>query len=171
MTSNLLFAVNALLAEAAASSPLQFRIDTLIFSLLIFVILVVLLAQYAWNPIMDGLEKREKSIANNIDEARAANEKAQATLAQYEQKIASGGSRKRRRMIAEAKVDAERARKRIMEEAGAEAQRQRERTIAEINAARDAAVRELAERSVDSAVVPGRFPAGQGTPVGRSRPD
>ncbi len=151
MTSNLLLALNVLMAEGTPPSPLQFRIDTLIFSLLIFVVLVLLLARYAWNPIMEGLEKREKSIADNIDEARAANEKAQATLAQYEQKI-QAAAEETARMMTTAKADAERARQRIVEEANAEAQRQRERAVAEINAARDAAVRDLAERSVDSAV-------------------
>ena len=151
MTSNLMMALSGLLAEGAAASPLQFRIDTLVFSLLVFVLLVVLLARYAWKPIIEGLDKREKSIADNIDHAREANEKAQATLAQYEQKIQAAAD-ETARMMADARADAERARQRIVEEANAEAQRQRERAVAEINAARDAAVRELAERSVDSAV-------------------
>lgn len=151
MTTDTFLFLTRLLAAGDAAPPLQFKIDTLIFSLLIFVILVLILARYAWKPIMDGLEKREASIHNEIDEARAANEKAQATLAQYEQKMQAAAD-ETVRMMAEAKADAERARQRIVEEANNEAQRQRERAVTEINAARDAAVRELAERSVDSAV-------------------
>jgi F-type H+-transporting ATPase subunit b len=140
-----------LLAEAAATPPLQFRLDTLIFSLLIFVILVIVLAKYAWRPIMDGLERRENSIAQNIEDARVANEKAQATLAMYEQKL-KANAEEARRLIEEARKDADRAREKILADANAEMQRQRERALAEISAATSAAVRELAERSVDSAV-------------------
>ena len=139
-----------LLAESAAP-PLQVRIDTMIFSLIIFGLLLLVLWKYAWGPIMQGLEKREKSIAKDIDDARTANEKAQAVLAQYEQKM-QAAAEETSRMMTEARADAERARQRIVEEANAEAQRQRDRAVAEINAARDAAVRDLAERSVDSAV-------------------
>jgi F-type H+-transporting ATPase subunit b len=141
-----------LLAEGAAVSPMQFRIDTLIFSLLIFVVLAVVLARYGWRPIMDGLERREKSIAQSINDANTANQKAQAILAQYEQRL-KAASDEAARMMAEAKADADRARERMLNEAKEEAQRQRDRAVAEISAARDAAVRDLAERSVDSAVI------------------
>lgn len=151
MTSTCLYTLSLLLAEGAAASPIQFRIDTLIFSLLIFVILVLLLARFAWKPIMTGLEKRETGIVTSINDAREANEKAQAILAQYEQKLKAAAD-ETAKMIADAKTDAERARDKIVSEAREEAKRQRDRAVTEIAAARDAAVRELAERSVDSAV-------------------
>ena len=152
MSTNFLYQLNLLvLASGEAAPPLQFRLDTLIFSLLIFVILVLLLAKFAWKPIMDGLDAREKNIAGNINDARAANEKAQATLAQYEQKLQAARD-EASAIVAEARQDAQRAREKILAEAGEEAQRQRERAVAEITAARDLAARDLAERSVDSAV-------------------
>ncbi len=140
-----------LLAAGSAKPPLQFRIDTLLFSLLIFVILLIVLLKYAWKPIIEGLDAREKSIADEIQNARIANEQAQAKLASYEEKIASVKD-EAAAVIAEAKVDATAAKERIMAEAAAEAQRTRERALAEIHTAKDAAVRELAESSVDSAV-------------------
>ena len=88
MTTNLLVEFNSmLLASAEAAPPLQFRVDTLLFSLLIFFGLLFLLGKFAWKPIMDGLEKRESNIAGSIHDAQSANEKAQALLAQYEQKL------------------------------------------------------------------------------------
>ncbi len=152
MFANMPIPLISLLAEtAAAAPPVQFRLDTLVFSLLIFVILVIVLARYAWHPIIDGLERREKSIARNIDDARTANEQAKATLAQYEQKM-KATAEEARRIVDEARKDGDRAREKIVAEANAEAQRQRERAIAEITAAKNAAIRELAERSVDSAI-------------------
>lgn len=151
MSIDFLFSAVQLLAEGEAAPPLQFRIDTLIFSLLIFVLLVLLLAKYAWKPIMDGLEKREQSIAKDINDAKTANEKALSTLAQYENKLQAARD-EASALVAEAKKDAEVAREKILARANEEAQRQREKAVAEIRAARDQAVRELAERSVDSAV-------------------
>ena len=140
-----------LLASAEAAPPLQFRVDTLLFSLLIFIGLLLLLGKFAWKPIMEGLEKRESNIAGNMNDAMAANEKAQALLAQYEQKIQSARE-EAAVMVAEAKEDAMRSREKILAEANEDAQRQRDKAVAEINAAKDQAVRELAQRSVDSAV-------------------
>ena len=55
-------------------------------------------------------------------------------------------------ILAEAKQDALAQKEKIVGEAQSEAQRQREKAIADIAAAKDAAVRDLAEKSVDSAV-------------------
>jgi F-type H+-transporting ATPase subunit b len=140
-----------LIAAGAAKPPLQFRIDTLVFSLLIFVILLLVLLKYAWKPIMEGLDAREKSIADEIDSARIANEQAQAKLASYQEKI-SNAEEEAAAVIAEARSDANAVKERILAEANEEAQRTRDRAMAEIENAKTAAVRELAESSVDSAV-------------------
>ena len=139
-----------LLAEGA-KPPLQFRIDTLIFSLLIFAILLFVLLKYAWKPIMDGLEAREKSIADDIQNAQLASDQAQAKLASYEEKMANA-DKEAAAVIAEAKDDANAERDKILAQAAEEAQRTRDRALADIEAAKNAAVRELAESSVDSAV-------------------
>ncbi len=131
--------------------PLYVGLDLLLFTLVIFLLLLFLLRKYAWDPIVQGLDKREQSIADEINNAKVANEKAQATLAQYEQRLQAAGE-EAARVVNEARQEAEKAKERIIAEAHQETKRQRERAIAEINAAKDQAVRELAERSVDSAV-------------------
>lgn len=140
-----------LIASAVARPPLQLSIDTLVYSLVIFVILLIVLHKFAWKPIMGGLELREKGIADDIENARLANENAQAQLAAYEQQIA-GAADEAAALIAEAKHDALGAKEKIMADAAAEAQRTRDRALADIEAAKSAAVRDLAESSVDSAV-------------------
>jgi len=146
---------SVLIAEAGgahvAAPPLQFRVDTALFSLIIFCVLVALLFKFAWKPIMEGLEKRERGIADNIEGAAKANEDAKAQLVSYEAKLASAGA-EAAAVIAEAKADALLAKERIMADAAAEAARIRDRALADIEAAKNAAVRELAESSVDSAV-------------------
>lgn len=151
MATNLMIHANSLLAADGADPPLQFHVDTMIFSLIIFALLMLVLWRYGWKPIMEGLDKREKSISDDINSAKQANEKAQNMLAQYEEKLASAGE-EANRIIAEAKDEANRAKERILNDAKAETERLREQSLAEIKAAKDQAVRDLAEKSVDSAV-------------------
>ena len=140
-----------LLAEGDAASPVQVVPDTLLFSLLVFLAMLALLYKFAWGPIAEGLDKREKKMADDIDGARQANEQAQAQLKAYEEKLA-GAEAEAAALIAEAKNDALATKERILAETNEEQQRIKDRALADIEAAKNAAVRELAESSVDSAV-------------------
>ena len=141
-----------LLADTGVEkSAVQLVPDTLLFSFIIFGVLLAVLYKFAWGPIVEGLELREKKMADDIEGARTANEKAQAQLAEYEAKIASAES-EAAALIAEAKNDALAAKDKIMADASEEAQRTKDRALADIEAAKNAAVRDLAESSVDSAV-------------------
>ena len=44
---------------------------------------MLLLTKFAWKPIMDGLEKRERGIADTIAATQRANEEAKSMLASY----------------------------------------------------------------------------------------
>jgi len=141
-----------LVAEGGgAPNPLKFEADLAIFTILIFVGLVLILTKFAWKPLIAALDQRDKSISDDIEAARQANEKAQSLLQQYEARLEHAGEEVNQ-MLAQAKSDGAAARQRILDEANEEAARQRDRAVAEIEAAKDQAVRSLAERSVDSAV-------------------
>ncbi|HMP78908.1 MAG TPA: F0F1 ATP synthase subunit B [Pirellulaceae bacterium] len=142
-----------LLAAGAeqAANPLEFNLDLAIFTLIVFLGLIFILGRFAWKPIIDGLERREQSIADDIDAARMANEQAQATLKQYEDRLASV-AQEANEIVTRARQEAQAVKDRLVTEAGAEARRERDKALAEIRAAKEAAVRELAERSAQSAV-------------------
>lgn len=100
---------------------------------------------------MEGLALREESIEGKIASAAKLEEEAQASLKQYEAKLATAHD-EAAAVMAEAKADAVAAKERILAEANEEAMRTRERALAEIDAAKNAAVRELADASASSAV-------------------
>lgn len=137
--------------DKAKNNPLSIDPDLAVFTAIVFVILLVILRKFAWGPIMEGLDKRESSIAGQIEEAKQSNEKAQQALAEYESKLAAAADEVKA-LLAEARQDAEATKERIVAEAEEAARRERERAIEDINLAKDAAVRELAQRSVDAAV-------------------
>ncbi len=149
-----LFRVSALLAEGEGpESPnvIEINPDLVLFTVLIFILMLVVLGRFAWKPIIAALDARDQGIADDIESARLANEKAQTMLQEHENRLAHAGDEVKQ-MMAQAKTDAAAARQKILDEANSEAQRQRDRAVAEIAAAKDQAVRELAEKSVDSAV-------------------
>ena len=138
-------------SSAVEKSAVQVVPDTLLFSFIIFGVLLAVLYKFAWGPIAEGLELREKKLADEIEGAKAANAEAQTNLASYSEKIA-GAEAEAAALIAEAKNDALAAKDKIMADASDEAQRTKDRALADIEAAKNAAVRDLAESSVDSAV-------------------
>lgn len=129
----------------------DWREDMAIFTAIVFLLLLAGLYAAAWKPIMNGLEKREHTITSNMQAAERAALDAQAKLREYEAKL-TAASEEATRMVASARKDAEAAGSRIIAEAQEEAARQRERTIAEIDAAKRAALTELANKSTDVAM-------------------
>lgn len=140
-----------LASDAGAINPLHVSADLALWTLIIFGGLLFLLGKFAWKPIIEGLAAREQGIADKIDSAAKAEQQAQANLKQYEEKLA-GAHDEAAAVMAEAKSDANLAKEKIVAEANEEATRTRQRALADVEAAKSAAVRELAESSVDTAV-------------------
>lgn len=139
------------LAASDKPNPLAFDIDLALFTLVVFLGLLALLGAFVWKPLLAGLDRREKSIADDIENARRANEEAQRSLRDYEQRLASVTA-EANSVLAAARADAEAARQRILGEAAEESRRQTERAVAAIQSARETAVRELAQKSAETAV-------------------
>lgn len=132
-------------------SPLPFDPDLAIFTVIVFVILLLVLGKFAWGPIIEGLDKRENSVAEQIEQAKENNEKAAAMLAEYEERLAVA-SNEAKEMVEEARRDSESTRERIVAEAEAAAAREKERALEAIRLAKEAALHDLTKQSVDQAV-------------------
>jgi F-type H+-transporting ATPase subunit b len=134
-----------------SADPMSIDPDLALFTLLVFVILLIVLGKFAWKPIIEALEHREQGIANHIAEAERNHNEAKALLAQYEQKLALAANEVRE-LLDEARRDAEHTRQSILAEAKAGAEAERARALHEIESATDAALKTLAERSADLAI-------------------
>ena len=86
---------------------------------------------------------------------KRANRKAKALLEEYEKKLA-GGEDEVRVMLEKARRDAEEVGRRLVEKAKSDAESERDRGLREIDAAKSGVLRDLARRSADMAVSPGR---------------
>ncbi len=143
------------LTEANASETLHEIADPKfqdsIASLVIFGLLMAVLIKFAWGPITKGLDARESSIAEKIEQARLGAEKATKQLQEYEAKLAAA-TEEARGIVAQARVDAEATREKIIAEGKAVSQQERDRAIADIHAAKAQALSEIARKSVDAAI-------------------
>jgi F-type H+-transporting ATPase subunit b len=137
--------------EHASTNPLSIDPDLAIFTALVFLLLLAVLGKFAWRPIIEGLERRERAIADQIEETRRSTAEANLLLQQYQAKLAESAAEVKE-MIAQAHRDADASRDRIVAEARAAAARERDKAVAEINEAKETALREMAQKSVDTAV-------------------
>ncbi len=133
------------------ANPLFFDPDLAIWTVIIFLLLLWVLRKFAWGPIVDALDAREKRVSDYLAAAEAKHEEAKGLLAAHEARLASAKDEVRE-MLEEARRDAEATKTQIVSEADAASRAHRDRAIREIDQARDSAVRSLAETSANLAV-------------------
>src|SRR5438874_6205660 len=85
--------------SAEVSAPQKgvfgFTIDLAIWTAVVFLVMLLLLWKFAWGPLLQGLEAREKSIHSAVEDARAAREEAQRLQAQMQAEMAKAGEQAR----------------------------------------------------------------------------
>ena len=131
--------------------PLAFQTDLMLWTAIVFVLLLVILRKFAWKPIMDGLERREGRIAGEIAGAEKANADAQSLLADYQAQLATAED-KVRQIVEQGRMDAEAQSRTLVEQTRQQTEQERERARQEIDLATTAALQQLAEKSADLAV-------------------
>ena len=131
-------------------NPLTLDPDLSIVTAIVFGLLLLVLAKFAWNPIIEALERREQGVAKHLDDAKAIHEDAKKFAAGYEQKLASAADEVRS-MLEEARRDADATKQRIVAEAQEAAAAERTRALREIELAKYDALHELRQNSVDLA--------------------
>lgn len=137
--------------EGANNSPLAWNTDLAIWTIVVFIVLLAVLRKFAWGPILEGLDRREKRISGDIAEAERRNTEALEKLKQYEQKL-DASAEEGRQIVAEAHRRADVQAREIVAQAHADAQAEVERARREIETAEDSARKDLAEQSATLAV-------------------
>jgi F-type H+-transporting ATPase subunit b len=132
-------------------NPLEFKTDLALWTAVVFVVLFILLWRFAWGPLAEGLDKRERHIADQIAQAHEANQKAKDLLAAYEKKLADTQDEVRA-ILEKARRDSEQVGRAMIDKAKADARAEGERMLKQIDAATTSALKELADRSASLAV-------------------
>ena len=139
-------------ADHPEGAPLDFKADLALWTLVVFVVFVLVLKKTAWTPLLEGLDRREDKIRADIEDAEKARRESERMLAEHAAKLEQVQDEVHE-ILAEARRGAEHTRQELVEAAQQEAEATRQRAIEEIGRARDAALTEMFDRSADIVAV------------------
>jgi len=145
-------ATPVLAQEAEKQPPLMaLRVNLMLWTLVIFLILYGLLKWKAFPAILGAVEQREKALQDAIDSAKRDREEAQRILEEHRKQIeaARGDAQK---LIADGRAVAEKMRADMLEQTHQEQQTMLERARKEIDAERDRAIAQLRREAVNLAL-------------------
>jgi F-type H+-transporting ATPase subunit b len=123
----------------------------IIWTVITFIVLLIVLRKVAWGPILTALEQREHTIRNSLAEAQQARQEAAQLLTQHQQML-SDASREVGCILEQGREEAERLRISLTEQARAEAQRLTEAAQREIVREKHLAMQELKNTTADLAL-------------------
>jgi F-type H+-transporting ATPase subunit b len=132
--------------EHAKPGLLDINFFSALWVVIIFIVLLVILYPTAWKNVLAGLKAREQRIRQDIADAEAARAKAEATLREYQNQLATA-EQKVRDMISAATAQGEQVANNIRTRAEQEAQDIKDRSLREIDSARKQALAEIYEQA------------------------
>ena len=97
------------------------ELGTILWTLVTFVILFILLKRFAWGPLLQMLDEREKSVRDSLEAAERARAEADETL-RRNQEILAGARRETQALLEQGRKESETMRAELLAQARQEAQ-------------------------------------------------
>ena len=91
-----------------------------IWTIVTFLVLLALLAKFAWRPLLEALDKRQESIRRSLDDAQRAKHELEQ-IQQESARILATARKEAEAIVATTRSDAERLREEIKQKARTEA--------------------------------------------------
>lgn len=132
----------ALAAEGGESNLFAGDIGNAVWTLVIFLLVIVVLGKFAWGPLLGGLQQREEFIRRSLQEAKQDREAAEARLREYEEKLSTAGV-EATQIVEKGKSEGEKLRAGIEDKARDEADKMVDRARREIELAKQSAIKDL----------------------------
>ncbi len=128
-------------------------IDATLFysTLVLFVIFAFVLAKFAWKPLLQMIEEREKSIRESVESAQKASADAQSLLEKHKEMLREAG-REREEILRKALQEAETLKADLETKARTEGEQIIQRAKEQVEREKVAAIRELRSQVADLAI-------------------
>ncbi len=139
-------------AGAEKKNPLAFRVDLGLWTLVVFLLLLLVLSRVAWKPMLEGLQKREDNIRGAIEEAEKTRQDTKRLQAELKARLDKAGEEVRG-ILDEARRDAQVLKEEMISTARGEIQTERDRLRREIDTAKDQALKQIWEQSAQLATL------------------
>jgi F-type H+-transporting ATPase subunit b len=122
----------------------------MLWSVVVFVIFFIVLSLVVWPQVLKALKTREQKMHDDLATAERSREEAKSMLNDYEAKL-SDAHAEVRKMLDQARADADEARGKLIAEAEAESVRLRQRAGDEIRLAKQQAVQDMYAQAAELA--------------------
>lgn len=137
--------------EAGGGGPFSINPGLIIWTLVVFGILMVLLWRLAWPAILKSVEEREQRIQKQLADAARANAEAQRLLEEHKKTIA-GARSEAQEMIAKGKAVAQKERELLLAKAREEYEALLARARKDIDAEKEKAIVALRREAVELSI-------------------
>lgn len=122
-----------------------------IWTIATFLVLLALLAKFAWGPLLRALEERQALIRKSLEDAQLARQELER-LNQEQQKIIASARAEADSIVSQSRSDAERLRQELRESARAEAANIVKNAERQIELQTHQALRQIRQEAVDLSV-------------------
>jgi F-type H+-transporting ATPase subunit b len=148
-----LLVVTPALAQEEAHAPnlLSANYGLMFWTLIIFVVLLVVLTKFAFGPITKAVEAREQALEEAISAAKRDREEAARVLAEHRAALEASRA-EGQKIIVDARAAADRVRTELIEQAHAEQANMLARARQDIEAEKARAIAQLRREAVDLAI-------------------
>src|SRR5258706_10376265 len=133
-------------------SPFAGNVGNAIWTLAIFVIVVIVLGKFAWGPVLGLLKEREEFIHRSLSDAKRDRDAAEASLKEYAAKLQSAHA-EAATIVEDARRDAERLREDIRQRAKGEADKMVANAERQIQLQTGRALEQIRREAVDLSVM------------------
>jgi len=137
-------------AEEGKGNLFAGDIGNVVWTVVIFVLVIVVLGKFAWGPLLNALQQREEFIRRSLKEAKDDREAAETRLREYEEKL-SKGQAEAAEIVDQGRRQSEKTKQRIEEQTREESDKMIERAKREIDLAKQTAIKDLYATSAELA--------------------
>jgi F-type H+-transporting ATPase subunit b len=138
-------------AEEAPLSPFAGNLGNAVWTLGIFLIVVIVLGKFAWGPVLSLLQQREEFIHKSLSDAKHDRDEAEARLKDYAAKLQSAQA-EAVAIIEDGRRDAERVREELKQRARTEADNMVRNAEKQIEMQTTRAVQQIRQEAVELSV-------------------
>ncbi|ABJ76306.1 F0F1 ATP synthase subunit B [Leptospira borgpetersenii] len=140
-----------ILLAAKGLSLLDVNPGLVVWTLITFLVVVLVLKKFAWDVILKALDERAQAVQNDIEKASELRLEAEALLKDYEARLNSAKD-EANAIVAEARSDALKLKNKLLEETNQEVKAQKDQAVKEIELAKGKALEQLQTQFVEMTI-------------------
>ena len=141
----------AVVQEEGGANLLSPNGGLMFWTIIIFVILLVVLSKFAFKPMLAAVEARERSLQAALDDAKRDREEAQRVLAEPRAQLENSRA-EAQKLIADGRATAEKLRHDLLEQTKSQQQEMLDRARRDIDTEKTNAIAALRREAVDLAI-------------------